>query len=196
MRSTRTLAIALVSAAVLMVSGGIAAAGNGASASQRCDALLAKIAEKRGMSVEQLQAALKARALARIDAAATAGRITADQAAKARATVEQGRLCKGLRHGPATHRARGMLAAAAGYLGLSGDQLRAELRGGTSLGEVAVAKGKTVGGLKAAMLAPASAKLDQAVANGRISAQQRTTALARLGKLADRLIAKKFGAKS
>jgi hypothetical protein len=196
MKRTTTWVVALLSVGALLVGGGIATAGNGPSAQSRCDALLAKIAEKRGMPVEQLQAALEARALARIDAAAQAGRITADQAAKARAAVEQGRLCKGLRHGPAAHGARGMLAAAAGYLGLSGDQLRAELRGGKSLGEVAVAKGKTVGGLKAAMLAPASAKLDQAVAHGRISAQQRTTALARLGKLADRLIAKKFGAKS
>ena len=192
MRSTRTLAIALVSAAVLMVSGGIAAAGNGASASQRCDALLAKIAEKRGMSVEQLQAALKARALVRIGALEKAGRITATQAAKARAAVEQGQLCRGVRTGKAVHGARGMLAAAAGYLALSRDELRAELRSGKPLKDVALAEGKTVAGLKVAMLAPSTAKLDRAVTTGRITPQQRTDALTRLGKLADRLIERTF----
>jgi hypothetical protein len=195
MRSTRTWLIALLSAGVLLLGAGAAAAGNGPGAQQRCQALLAKIAEKRGVSVEQLQATLKARLLARIDAAEKAGRITAAQATKARAAVEQGRLCRGARPGKGVHAARGMLAAAAGYLALSGDQLRAELRSGKSLKEIVVDKGKTVTALKAAMLAPATAKLDTAVANGRITPQQRTNALVLLGKLADRLIEKNFGAK-
>ena len=81
-----------------------------------------------------------------------------------------------------------MLGAAAVYLDLSREQLGAELRSGKSLADVALAEGKTVAGLKAAMLAPATAKLAKAVQSGRITALQREVALEQLGKLADRLI--------
>ncbi len=55
-------------------------------------------------------------------------------------------------------------AAAAKYLGLSQADLRAKLRGGDSLADVAKAQGKDVGGLQDAIVAAQKAALDKAVA--------------------------------
>ena len=64
------------------------------------------------------------------------------------------------------------------------EALRAELAKGQSLAQIAKAKGKSVDGLEAAMLAPAKAALAKAVGNGRLT-QQRADEI--LGRLADRI---------
>ena len=75
MRLNRHAAAALAGSALLLVGGGAAlAAAGGGDRGTRCDERLAKIAERRGVTVEQLQADVKARLLARIDAAEKAGR--------------------------------------------------------------------------------------------------------------------------
>ena len=48
---------------------------------------------------------------------------------------------------------RGLLPAAAAYLGVTPAALRTELRSGKSLAQIATAKGKSVDGLKAALVA-------------------------------------------
>jgi hypothetical protein len=74
----------------------------------------------------------------------------------------------------------GLLAAAAAYLGLSEEELRNALEGGKSLADVATAQGKSVEGLKQALLDGAKADLDEAVANGDITAEQEQTILSKL----------------
>jgi hypothetical protein len=74
----------------------------------------------------------------------------------------------------------GPLAAAAAYLGLSEEELRNSLEGGKSLAEIATAKGKSVEGLKQAMLDAVKVDLDEAVANGDITAEQEQTILSKL----------------
>ena len=65
----------------------------------------------------------------------------------------------------------GHVQAAAQYLGLTRAQLVAELRQGKSLAQVATATpGRTVAGLKAALLTAHNAKIDAALAAGRIDA--------------------------
>jgi hypothetical protein len=66
----------------------------------------------------------------------------------------------------------GPLAGAAGYLGLSGDELMKELRSGKTLAAIAKARGKSVSGLEAALVAPVKKRLDAAVKDGHLTNAQ------------------------
>ena len=193
MRIDRYAVGALVGAGAVLVSGGaaLAAAGKG-RAQERCDTLLAKIAEKRGVSVEQLEANLKARLVARIEAAEKAGRISSARAAALEERIETGNLCRAGK--VREHRAaRGMVGAAAEFLDLDRAELRAQLPG-TSLAGLAKRQGKSVDALVAAMVAPAKQRLAKAVSDGRITPKRADAALERLESLAARLAAKVFPA--
>jgi len=63
-------------------------------------------------------------------------------------------------------------AAIASYLGLTQAELRTQLQSGKSLAQIAAAQGKSVAGLKAAILADAKTHLDQAVKDGKLTADQ------------------------
>jgi hypothetical protein len=192
----RTTVAALAGTAALVAGGGTALAGPGnGDRSSRCAELVAKIAESRGVSVAELEAQVKARLLARIDAAERSGRISSELAARLRERVANGSLCAGVRHGNVHIGVRGMLAAAADFLGLSKAQLRAQLPG-TSLAALAEEQGKSVEDLKAAMLQPARNRLAKAVAAGRITQVRADQALTRLERLVDRLVHRTFPARS
>lgn len=194
MRIERTTVAALAGAVAVLASGGTALAQSGEDTrAARCEERLAKIAERRGVSVAELKANLQARLTARIDAAAQAGRITPERAAKLKERVAAGALCQKHRVARAKLATRGMLRAAADFLDLSRAELREELAG-TSLGALAVTEGKTVAELKAAMLAPAKARLAKAVAANRITQARADAALAKLTAKIDRLVTKVFPA--
>jgi hypothetical protein len=184
---------ALAGAAALVIGGGTAFASKdgGGDKAARCQELIARIAERRGLTVEQLQAQVKVRLLARVDAALAAGRITSDRAAMLRDRIEHGTLCSGALRAKLRHGVRHLLAAAADYLDLTKDELRAQLPG-TSLAALAQNEGKTVDGLEAAMLAPAKERLAHAIAGGTITQAQADKRLARLEQLVDRLATKVF----
>jgi len=192
MRPNRHAVGAFVASGMLLIGGGaaLAAAGEG-DRSARCEERLAKAAEKRGVSVEQLRADLGARVLARIDAAEEAGRISSERAAKLRERVADTNLCGARRHVQARLAGRGMLRAAADFLGLDRAELRAQLPG-NSLAGLAEKQGKSVADLKAAMVAPAKARLAKAVADGRITQARADLAAESLDRLADRLASKVF----
>jgi hypothetical protein len=194
MRIDRYAVGALVGAGALLVGGGAAmAAGGKGNAQERCDALLAKIAEKRGVSVEQLEAGLDARLIARIEAAEKAGKISPERAAALKQRVSEGSLCRPGKM-KAKVAARGMLGAAAAFLGLSREEIRAQLPG-NSLAGIAQKQGKSADALVAAMVAPAKARLAKAVAGGKITQQRADAALGKLEALASRLAVKVFPAK-
>ncbi len=191
----RTTVAAFAGTAALLVGGGTALAGQGdGSRSARCIERLAKIAEHRGVSVAQLEAEIKARLRARVDAAEKSGRISSERAAALRERIEEGSLCPGGRHAKVRHGVRGMFRAAADFLGLTPIELRAQLPG-TSLATLAQKQGKSVDALQAAMLAPAKAKLARAVESGRITQARADQALERLENLVDRLVQKQFPAR-
>ena len=189
MRVDRYAVGALVGASALLVGGGAALAGNGKS-QERCEAMLAKVAEKRGVSVEALKADLQKKLLERIDAALAAGKITPERAAALKQRVSEGNLCRpGRQH---KHIAvKGMMRAAAEFLGLGREELRAQLPG-TSLAALAQKQGKSVDSLEAAMIAPARERLAKAVASGKISQQRADEALEKLEALAGKLAEKVF----
>jgi hypothetical protein len=98
-----------------------------------------------------------------------------------------GALAAGGKHarGPARHPGP---AAIASYLGLTPAQLRQQLASGKTLAQIAVAQGKTVAGLEAAVVADVQAHLDQAVARGRLTKAQEQTLLTRLKSRLDDLV--------
>jgi hypothetical protein len=182
---------ALVGAVALLAGSGAAlGASTGGDHSARCDQRLARIAERRSVSVEQLEASVQARLLARIDAAEASGRISGERAAKLRERVSEGSPCA-TRHVRARIAIRVMLRAAASFLGLDRQELRAELPG-DSLASLAAKQGKSDADLEAAMLAPARARLAKAVASGKLSQTRADALLERLGRVAERLATKEF----
>ncbi len=126
---------------------------------------LAEVATAQGKSVSGLEDALYANLKTDLDADVTAGRLTSDREtqilAKAKAQVAAQVARKGLVRGPGAHGApNGLQHAAAQYLGLTDAQLQTQLQAGKSLAAVATAQGKTVAGLKAALVAQFSSTLD------------------------------------
>ena len=82
----------------------------------------------------------------------------------------------------------GPSAAIADYLGLTEDELRAQLESGKTLAQIASALGKSVSGLEDVIYADAKTHLDQAVANGKLTADQEQTMLAELKSHLDDMV--------
>jgi hypothetical protein len=132
---------------------------------------LADVANAQGKAVSGLEDALLANLKTDLDADVTAGRITSDREttilANATTQIAAQVARKGLSRGPGgpVRGGDGLQHAAAQYLGLTDAELQTQLEGGTSLAAVAAAQGKTVAGLKAALVAQFSSTLD-AYVNG------------------------------
>ena len=169
MNANRQAVAAFAASALVLVGGGaaLASAADG-KRSARCEA----------------------RVQARIDAAEKAGRISPERADRLRERVDAGKLCA-RRHIPARIAAHGMLGAAADFLDLDRAELRSQLPG-TSLAGLAEKQGKSVAALKAAMIAPAKARIEKAAANERISQARAERLLERLELVAGRLATKVF----
>ena len=202
----RKLAVSAVGLAVVAGSGGAyaAAAGQSAAPAKPADraaeqkAFLDDVAKRLNVSRDQLDAAIKGAAEARIDAAVAAGKLTKEQGEAAKQRLANGVpsigvpgvLGKGDRRGGPGRRlglGRG-LEGAATYLGLTEAQLREQLSDGKSLADVAKAQNKSVDGLKAALKTALTAKLDEAVKAGRITEARKTQVLENIDKRLDALI--------
>jgi hypothetical protein len=151
------------------------------------------VAEKLGVTTTELQNAYKAAALERLDAAVAADRITETEAAEIRTRIQSGDflgpLGFGFGFGPHFHVEGGpWLDGAADYLGLTEAELHQRLRNGQTLAEIAEAEGKSVSGLKQALLASAREKLDNAVQKGEITSAQRDEILGKLESGIDDLV--------
>jgi hypothetical protein len=185
------LAGTLAVAAVLVTGTAIAASG-GAGTSP--SAFLDSLATHLGISREKLDDAVKAAGTDQVDAALAAGTITKEQADDLKARIESGQApAFGFGHGGFGHHGgtRGFgqhLSAAATYLGLTEAELRTQLASGKSLKQVAEAQGKSVAGLKQALIASEKAELAEAVKAGRITEAQAAEILARFTERVDDLI--------
>ncbi len=83
---------------------------------------------------------------------------------------------------------RGLLPVAAAYLNLTPVALRAELRSGKSLAQVATAKGKSVDGLESALLGAFRSRVQAAKAAGKLDAARADRLLQRAPQLVERLV--------
>ncbi len=181
----------VIGASVLAVGAGT---GAGVAATQADDpaserqAFIADAAGRLNVQPAQLSDALKQAAIDRVDAAVAAGRLTADEATQIKQRLQSGQFGPGGPGGPMGHARHEFAKAAADYLGLTTDQLRTQIESGKSLADVAKAQAKSVDGLKQAIVADAKSHLDQAVKDGKLTADQAKQLLDRLTSHIDDLV--------
>ena len=175
--------------------GAVAAAQNSTGPSAQAQAYLSDLANRLGVTPSALAAAVKAADSDQIDAAVAAGRLTQAEATALKAQIQASTGVPFFGHGLGGHGfdggkfgggrfgggVGGSDAAAATYLGITEATLRSDLRAGQSLAQVATATpGKSVSGLKAAIIAAKTTDLNAEVSSGQMTStqeQQRLTAL-------------------
>ena len=178
------IVVALVAAAALAVALGVTgavAASRALTVDDERRALLDDAAGRLGVEPSELEDALEQALKARVDAAVDEGRLTEEQGAELKERIDSGELpfFRGLaRPGPGGFGSFGRfghfekLETAASYLGLGEAELREQLADGKTLAEIARAEGKSVDGLVRALVNDAKARLDQAVAAGKLTRAQ------------------------
>ncbi len=186
----RKLAIGTTALAVAAFAGGAYAATQDPAAATR-QAFLNDVAKRLNVSPAQLTAALRAAFDDQLQAAVAAGKLTQSQANAIKQRVQNGAMPPlgglgfGYGGGPAPGRppaGGGQLAAAAGYLGLTRQQLIDQLSGGKTLAQVAKARGKSVSGLESALSAAVRSRLQKAVSAKQITSAQEQQILSRLSQ--------------
>jgi carboxylesterase type B len=170
-------------------------------AQQRADEFIERLARNLGVTTDRLRDALKQTALEEIDRAQAEGRLTPEQAARARERINAGNLGgfgfgfgvgPGGKHGMGLGIGRIAHEELAQFLGITPEQLRTELPG-KSLAQVAQAHGKTVDQLKNFIIQNTQQELAQAVQQGRITQQQADQALQRLRERIDDIVNRVHG---
>jgi hypothetical protein len=199
--SKKVLAATVAGLAVAGGGAAIAASQDDSPASSFFDA----VARHLGVSSEELEDATKAAAIDQVNQALENGRISDEQAEELKSRIESGEAP--WLFGPGFFGFRGhagpggpgsdhhflpflhdKLTPAAEYLGLSEEELLEQLRDGKSLAEVVEAEGKSVDGLKQAILRGARSALDEAVANERLTQEQADAIYERLQGFIDTLV--------
>ncbi|MBI5289436.1 MAG: hypothetical protein HY873_10750 [Chloroflexi bacterium] len=158
---------------------------------------LARVAEKLGISAEQLQQAIRDAANDTVDEALANGRITQEQADKAHERINSGKGLRGFferRHDRREHRRdlvrHAIVQSSATALNMTVEELRAELQAGNSIADVANEQGVSLDTVKAQITSDAEAKLDELVANGKLTQEKADEALAKLTENLDDILNK------
>jgi polyhydroxyalkanoate synthesis regulator phasin len=133
----------------------------------------AKVAEKLGVSEEKLNSAVQEAQSEMIDEAVAEGRLTAEQAAQMKERIAEGDLLFPFGgRGGGWHGEAAIPQAAAQVLGMTQDELMQQMADGSSLAEVAEAKGMSLEDFKAALLAQVRSQVDAQVADGKLTQEQ------------------------
>lgn len=178
-RSTKIKIAAGAVAAFAVAGGGAAVAATQAwSPQEESQAVIDDAAGQLGIEPSELSDALEEALKNRVDQAVEDGRLTEEQADALKERIDSGDAPlifggfggPGFGHGHFGHFAD--LDAAATYLGLTEAELRAELEDGKTLAQIAKAEGKSVSGLVQALVKEAKARIDEAVADGRLTQAQ------------------------
>jgi len=187
-------AIAGAAITVAVIAGaGIVAAQDGADTTEERTPFRERVAAHLGISVDELDAAIQAAALDAINDALNTGRITDEQAERMRQRVESG---EGLRSPFERHRRHHMLhnirrlvvTSSAGALGITPEELIAELRAGSSIAAEAAERGVGIDDVRTQVIADADAKLDELVASGRITQERADAFLERFTANLDEIL--------
>ena len=190
MTRRKKLTFAAGAAGIALLVAGLGAAGAVAASrilapSEESKAVIDDAAAQLGVEPSALSDALKQALKNRIDDAVEAGRLNKEQADELKEQIDANEypllFGRGGHGGPGFgHDARfEVLATAASYLGLTEAQLREELQGKT-LGEIAKEQGKTPAGLVQQLVATQTKRIDEAVADGRLTDAQATELKANL----------------
>jgi hypothetical protein len=161
---------------------------------QQQDAFYNGVASHLGISPDALKDAIKQTRIDQINQAVKDGKIDQDRANRMIQAIQSGQgmmhpggpAGQGQRQGRPEMRGGAMLAASA--LGLTPEQLRTEMQGGQSLAQVAQAHGVSRDDLKTKLIAAQKARLDQAVANGQLTADQEQQVSSRFAANLDKMI--------
>ncbi|HEV2922998.1 MAG TPA: hypothetical protein VGW98_03130 [Solirubrobacteraceae bacterium] len=184
---SRKLVIGATGLLLLGGAGGAVAATQSSGGPGR-RAYIDDVAKRLNVSPGALTAALKGAADEQIETAVAAGRIKRSQADALKQRIDNGGGIPffGHRFGAGGLGGHG---AAARYLGIGADTLRNDLESGRSLAQIASSTpGKSVEGLKAAILSAKKKRLDQAVSSGSITSQQERERLTRLSSRMEALL--------
>jgi len=189
--STKRRAVAIGAAlAVAVAGGGVAYAA--ATGSDSGDELLRDAAQRLDVSPGELRAALEGAFGDQLDEAVRAGRLTREQADRIEQQVRRFGLPLGAPLDGPRHHIHGRIGhgldAAADYLGLTRAELARRLMDGRSLAEAARVEGKSVDGLEQALIDEARSRLDGAVADGRLTSEQRDRILSDLEQHVEDLV--------
>ena len=169
---------------------------------QMHEAYLNALAARLGLSVDQLKEAQKQARIDLVNKAVAEGKLTQEQANRMIQAIQNGRgpgqPGMGQRPGPRGpqgpgqgQRGPGMPGpgqAVADLLGMTPQELRTEFQAGKSLAQIAEARGVSRDTLKAKILETQKARLDAAVAAGRMTAEQAQQAAARMSANIDRML--------
>jgi polyhydroxyalkanoate synthesis regulator phasin len=182
--------IATIGAAVALAAAGGGAAYAAATGGDQQQAFLNDAAQRLHVSSDQLRAALEGALGDQLDQAVKDGKVTREQADRIQQQAREHGLPLGAPplDGPRFFMAAPgpggpfgiALDAAADYLGLTRAQLGRAMMSGRSLADVARAQGKSVDGLEQALVDAAKDRLDRAVADGKLTSDQRDEILREL----------------
>ncbi len=163
---------------------------------------LAGVAVAHGKTRAGLEAAIVADAKTHLDAAVASGKLTADREAQILAKLQANVSKLVTATGPPAGKKqkgkqaiRAAVKTAATYVGLSVEQIRTQLQAGKSLAEIATAQGKSVDGLKAAIVTDAKAAIAKLVSSGKITAERGQQYLDQIQKNIDKIVNAKRQAK-
>ena len=176
-------------AALAVVGAGAAVAGDRLTPKAESQAIVNDAAKQLGVDPAKLSDALEQALKNRIDAAVKDGRLTEEQGDAMKRRISSAAfplfIGPGFDRGGGPMRGFGHhwnrdLGSAASFLGLSESELRAALESGKSLAQIAKEEGKSVDTLVDTLVAAATKRLDQAVADGRLTKSARDEIAAEL----------------
>ena len=180
-------------AAGLGTAGAIAASGI-FSPSEESKAVIDHAASQLGVEPSELSDALRQALKNRVDEALSDGRLTKEQADGLKGRIDADDypllLARGGHGGPGGFGRHGhfeVLATAASFLGMTEAELREELRDKT-LAEIAKGQGKTAAGLVQDLVATQTKRIDEAVADGKLSQEQAAGLKAELAERMEALV--------
>ncbi len=156
----------------------------------------AKLAQNLHVTVDQLKSAVKDAELQTVDDMQADGTMTADQAAKLKDRINSGnglglaRLFAPLRAKRAIAIRREIITSAAAAINIPPKDLRAELQSGKSIADVAAEHSVPLDTVKSQITDNAKARLDKAVANGRLTQAKEDAALEELSDSLDEILSK------
>jgi sugar-specific transcriptional regulator TrmB len=158
----------------------------------RTGAFAEALAKRLGISVEELHANRQGALDDVLNEAVADGRITSEQADKIREHPRRA----GAALGRQLHKAAmGVFAAAAEALDMTKEELRTELKSGKSLADIATARGVSVETLKKDITTAVDAKLDEAVANDKLTQERADKIAAGLAERLDKIVQHKGGSR-
>mgnify|MGYP005847379053 CR=1 FL=1 len=161
---------------------------------------VADLAKAKNVTADQVKAAVVGVANGKLDQQVKDGKMTAEQATSIKNQLNQmpaerflnlntlnqrgAKVAPGFELGKGLAMANGAaFEAVAKELGVTADQLRADLRSGKSLADIAKEKNVSAERIKSAVVGAIGAQIDQAVANGKLTADQAKAVKDRLNNL-------------